>query len=91
MSVLLLQMVRDEEVDDLGDLDSTLPEASLPEASGVDLAPPSDPGKGPSLTLAPTGDGEDPAPAPTPTGEDALEWLSRLRKTPRPRPGLRSG
>jgi hypothetical protein len=60
-----------EEVEDLGDLDSMLPEASLSEASGVELAPPFDAGKGPSSTPTPTGDGEDPAPAPTPTGEDA--------------------
>jgi hypothetical protein len=66
-------MAHDEEVEDLGDLDSTLPEASLPEASGVDLAPSSDAGKGLSSTPAPTGDGEDPAPDPAPTGEDASE------------------
>jgi hypothetical protein len=65
MNVLLLQMAHDEEVEDLGDLDST-----LPGTSGVELAPPSDAGKGPSSTPAPTGDGEDPAPAPAPTGED---------------------
>ena len=64
MNVLLLQMAHDEEVEDLGDLDSM-----LPEASGVELAPPSDAGKGPSSTPAPTGAGEDPAPAPM--GEDA--------------------
>jgi hypothetical protein len=75
MSVLLLQMARDEEVEDLGDLDSTLPEASLLEASGVDLAPPFDAGKGPSSTPVPTGDGEDPVPAPAPTGEDASEAM----------------
>jgi hypothetical protein len=66
-------MACDEEVEDLGGLDSTLPEASLPEASGVDLALPSDAGEGPSSTPAPTGDGEDPAPAPAPTDEDASE------------------
>jgi hypothetical protein len=71
MNVLLLQMARDEEMEDLGDLDSTLPYISLPEASGVELAPTSDAGKGPSSTPAPTRDGEDPAPAPAPTGEDA--------------------
>jgi hypothetical protein len=64
-------MAHAEEVEDLGDMDSTLPEASLPEASGVELAPPSDAGKGPSSTPAPTRDGKDPAPAPAPTGEDA--------------------
>jgi hypothetical protein len=66
MNVLLLQMEHDEEVEDLGDLDST-----LPEASGVELAPPSDAGEGPSATPALTRAGEDPAPAPALTGEDA--------------------
>ena len=59
-------MVHDEEVEDLGDLDST-----LPEATEVELAPPSDAGEGPSATPAPTGAGEDPAPATALTGEDA--------------------
>jgi hypothetical protein len=66
MNVLLVQMAHDEEVEDLGDLDST-----LPEASGVELAPPSDAGEGTSATPAPTGAGEDPVPAPVLTGEDA--------------------
>jgi hypothetical protein len=73
--VLLLQTVHAEEVEDLGKLDSTLPEASLPEASGVKLAPPSDAGKGPSSTPVPTGDGEDPTAAPVPAGEDALKAM----------------
>jgi hypothetical protein len=64
-------MAHDEEVEDLGDLDSTLPNSTLPEASWVELAPPSDAGKGPSATPAPTGAGEDPAPAPVLAGEDA--------------------
>jgi hypothetical protein len=68
-------MAHDEEVEDLGDLDGTLPDSTLPEASGVELAPPSDAGKGPSATPAPTGAGEDPAPAPTPTGEDASKVM----------------
>jgi hypothetical protein len=41
-------MAHDEEVEDHGDLDGTLPDSTLPEASGVELAPPSDAGKGPS-------------------------------------------
>jgi hypothetical protein len=73
MNVLLLQMAHDDEVEDLGDLDSTLPDSTLPEASGVELAPPSDAGKGPSSTPAPTGAGEDPAPAPM--GEDASKTV----------------
>jgi hypothetical protein len=71
MSDLLLQMACDEEVKDLGDLDSMLPEASLPEASGVELAPLSDAGKGPLPTPALTGDGKDPAPAPATMCEDS--------------------
>ena len=59
-------MAHDEEVEDLGYLDST-----LPEASRVELAPPSDAGESPSVTPAPTGAGGDPAPATTLTGEDA--------------------
>jgi hypothetical protein len=59
-------MAHDEEVEDLGDLDST-----LPEASGVEPASPSDAGEGPSVTPAPTGAGEDIAPATALTGEDA--------------------
>jgi hypothetical protein len=63
-------MAHDEEVEDLGDLDSM-----LPEASGVELAPPSDAGEGPSVTPAPTGAGEDPVPATAPTGEDASKMV----------------
>jgi hypothetical protein len=59
-------MAHDEEVEDLGNLDST-----LPEASGVKLAPPADAGESPSATSAPTGAGEDPAPATALTGADA--------------------
>jgi hypothetical protein len=70
MNVLLLQMAHDEDVEDLGDLNNTLLDSMLPEASGVELAPPSDAGKGTSATPAPTGAGEDPAPAPALTGED---------------------
>jgi hypothetical protein len=55
-------MAHDEEVEDLGDLDSI-----LPEASGAEPAPPSDAGEGPSAT----GAGEDPAPATALTSEDA--------------------
>jgi hypothetical protein len=75
MNVLLLQMAHDEEVEDLGDLDSTLPDSTLPEASGVELAPPTDVGKGPSATPTPTGAGEGRAPAPALTGEDASKAM----------------
>jgi hypothetical protein len=92
MNVLLLQMAHDEEVEDLGDLDSTLPDSMLPEASGVELAPPSDAGKGPSTTPAPTaltGASEDPAPAPTPMGEDASKAMGEPAAE-RPRGGGRA-
>jgi hypothetical protein len=59
-------MTHDEEVEDLGDLDN-----ALPEATGVELAPPSNAGEGPSATPAPTGAGEDPVPTTALTGEDA--------------------
>jgi hypothetical protein len=61
MSVLLLQMVHAEDVEDLGGLDG-----ALLEAVEVDPVPPSDAGEGPSSTAA----GEDPAPAPAPPCED---------------------
>jgi hypothetical protein len=73
--VLLLQMAHAEEVEDLGDLDST-----LPEASGVELAPPSNAGEGPSTAptpTVPTGAGQDPAPAPAPTGGDASKAMGK--------------
>jgi hypothetical protein len=59
-------MAHDEEVEDLGDLDST-----LPEASGVELAPPSDAGEGPLEAPALTGASKDPVLATAPTGGDA--------------------
>jgi hypothetical protein len=67
--VLLLQMAHAEEVEDLGNLDST-----LPVTSGVEVAPPSNAGEGPSTAPAPTTltrAGEDPTPAPVLTGGDA--------------------
>jgi hypothetical protein len=64
-------MAHDEEVEDLGDLDST-----LSEALGVQLAPPSDAGEGPSVTPASTGAGEDPMPATALTGADASKVVA---------------
>ena len=58
-------MAHDKEVEDLGDLYST-----LPEASGVELAPPSDVSEGLLVTPAPTGAGEDPVSAAAPNGGD---------------------
>jgi hypothetical protein len=71
--VLLLQMAHAEEVEDLGKLDSTLPVASM-----VEVAPPSDAGEGPSTapaTTAPTGAGEDLALAPGQTGGNASKAM----------------
>jgi hypothetical protein len=64
-------MAHDKEVEDLGDLDST-----LPEASGVGLALPSDADESPSVTPAPTRAGEDPAPATALTGADASKVVA---------------
>jgi hypothetical protein len=60
-------MAHDEEVEDLDDLDST-----LPKASGVDLVPPSDAGEGPLVTPAPTGACEDPVLATAPTDDTSM-------------------
>jgi hypothetical protein len=64
-------MAHDEEVEDLGDLESTLPEPlGAKEGIGGQLAPSSDVGEGPVMTPASTCAGEDPVPAAAPTGED---------------------
>jgi hypothetical protein len=77
MSVLLLQMARYEDVEDLVGLDS-----ALLEATEVDPVPPSDAGEGPSATPAPAAAGEEPAPAPAPTGEDALKVVAEPAAEP---------
>ena len=77
MSVLLLQMAHAEDVEDLGGLDG-----ALPEAAEVDPVPPSDAGKGPSSTPAPTAAGEDPAPASAPTSEGALKVVAEPTAEP---------
>ena len=59
------------EIEDLGDLDSTLPEASgAKEGTGGESAPPSNAGKGSLVTPTSTCAGEDPVPAAAPTGGD---------------------
>jgi hypothetical protein len=63
MSVLLLQMAHSKDVEDL---------------AGLDGAPPTDAGEGPSATPALAAAGEDPAPAPAPTGEDAPKAVAEL-------------
>ena len=73
MSVLLLQMARAEDVEDLGDLNGAWPEAEvnpvLPEAE-VNPALPSEAGEGSSTALMSTVSGEGSLPAPAPTAED---------------------
>ena len=64
MSVLLLQMARAEDVEDLGDLVGAPPEAE------VNPVPPSSAGEGSSAAPVPTMAGEGPLPAPASTAED---------------------
>jgi hypothetical protein len=64
MSVLLLQMARAEDVEDLGDLVGAPPEAE------VNPVPPSSAGEGSSAAPVPTVASEGPLPAPAPTAKD---------------------
>jgi hypothetical protein len=64
MVVLLLQMARVEDVEDLGDLVGAPPEAE------VDPVPPSSAGEGSSVAYMPTVADEGPLPAPAPTAKD---------------------
>jgi hypothetical protein len=66
--VLLTQMERAEDVDDLGGL-----AGSAPEAAKVNPALPSDANENLSAVPVPTVAGEDPVSAPAPTGEDVLK------------------
>jgi hypothetical protein len=81
MSVLLLQMVRAEDVEDLGDLNGAQPEAEvnpvLPEAE-VDPTLPSEAGEGSSAAPVSTMFGEGSLPAPVPTVEDPLKAVAGL-------------
>jgi hypothetical protein len=73
MSVLLLQMARAEDVEDLGDLNGARPKAEvnpvLPEA-GVDPTLPSGTGEGPFAAPQSTVSGEGCLVAPAPMVED---------------------
>jgi hypothetical protein len=71
MSVLLLQMARAEDVEDLGGL-----AGAPPEAAEVNPVSPPDVGAGSSAVPVPTVAGEDPLSAPAPTDEDALRVVS---------------
>jgi hypothetical protein len=71
VNVLLLQMERAEDVEDLGGLVGTPPEA----AEGNSVLP-SDAGEGPSAVPVPAMAGEDPVSAPVPTVEGAPEVVA---------------
>ena len=68
MSVLLLQMARAEDVEDLGGLND-----APPEAAGDIPVLPSDASEGPSAVPVPAAAGEDPVSVPAPTEEGALK------------------
>jgi hypothetical protein len=71
VNVLLLQMERAEDVEDLGGLVGAPPEA----AEGNPVLP-LDAGEGPSAAPVPAMAGEDPASAPEPMVEGALEAMA---------------
>ena len=93
MSVLLLQMARAEDVEDLGDLNGARPEAEvnpvLPEAE-VDPALRSEAVGGSSARPVSTVSCEGSLPAPAPMAEGPRRrWRSWQRRIPRRRQGLR--
>jgi hypothetical protein len=71
MSVSLLQMARAEDVEDLGNLVDTPPEAK------VNPVPPSSAGEGSSAAPVPTVAGEGPLQAPAPTAEDPPKVVAK--------------
>jgi hypothetical protein len=73
VNVLLLQMARAEDVEDLGGL-----AGASPAAVEVDPVPPSDAGEGSSAVSVPIVADEDPLSAPAPTSEDALRVAAEL-------------
>ena len=68
MDVLLLQMERAEDVEDLGGL-----VGAPPKAAEVNPVLPSDAGEGPSTVPVPAMAGKDPVSTPAPTVEGALK------------------
>jgi hypothetical protein len=70
MSVMLLQMARAEDVEDLGNLVGAPPEAE------VNPVPPLDASEGSSAAPMPTVADEDPLSAPASTAEDALKVVA---------------
>jgi hypothetical protein len=81
MSVMLLQMARAKDVEDLGDRNDTRPEAEvnpvLPEAE-VDPALLSEAGEGSSAAPVSTLSGEGSLPAPAPMAEDPPKAVAEL-------------
>jgi hypothetical protein len=71
VNVLLLQMERAEDVEDLGGL-----VGASPKAAEVKPALPSDAGEGPSAAPVPAMAGEDPVSAPAPMVEGAPEVVA---------------
>jgi hypothetical protein len=71
VNVLLTQMERAEDVEDLGGL-----AGAPPESAEVNPVLPSDAGEGPSAVPVLTVAGEDPVSAPAPTVEDALKVVA---------------
>jgi hypothetical protein len=81
MSVLLLQMVRVEDVEDLGDLNGVRPEAEVNSVlleAGVDPVLRSEAVEGSSARPVSTLSGEGSLPAPAPTAEDPLKAVAEL-------------
>jgi hypothetical protein len=72
MSVLLLQMARAEDVEDLGDLNGARPEAE------VDSTLPSEAGEGSSAAPVSTVSSEGSFPAPAPMAEDPSKAVEEL-------------
>jgi hypothetical protein len=72
VNVLLLQMERAEDVEDLGGL-----VGAPPEAAKGKTVPPSDAGEGPSATPVLAKAGEDPVSAPAPTVEGGPEVVAK--------------
>jgi hypothetical protein len=81
MSVLLLQMVRVEDVEDLGDLNGVRLEAEVNSVlleAGVDPVLRSEAVEGSSARPVSTLSGEGSLPAPAPTAEDPLKAVAEL-------------
>jgi hypothetical protein len=72
VNVLLLQMERAEDVEDLGGL-----VGAPPEATEVNPVLPSDAGDGPSAVPVPATAGEDPVSAPAPTVEGVPKVVAK--------------